>query len=91
MRHSGWCLARASTDQSRYPVLDNYAYATTSPIYVTIADHPPRSPDDARYFAAWIDRVVEATASYPDWNTEAEKRGVLERLAQAKSVFIGMQ
>jgi len=53
---SGWCLARASTDQSRYPVLDNYAYATTSPVYVTIAGRAPRSPEDARYFAAWIDR-----------------------------------
>jgi len=28
---SGWCLARASTDQSRYPVR-HYVYATTSAI-----------------------------------------------------------
>ncbi|MEA3106458.1 MAG: TolB protein [Gammaproteobacteria bacterium] len=88
---SGWCVARASSDQSRYPVLDNYVYATTSPVYVTIAGRAPRSPEDARYFAAWIDRVTEATSAYPDWNNPGEKHDVLERLARAKAVFIGLQ
>jgi hypothetical protein len=87
---SGWCIVRASSDQSRYPVLDNYVYATTSPVYVTIAGHGPRSPEDARYFAAWIDRVTEATSAYPDWNSPGEKQGVLERLARAKGVFTGL-
>ncbi len=91
LAQSGWCLARASTDQSRYPVLDNYVYATTSPVYVTIAGRAPRSPQDARYFAAWIDRVTEATSAYPDWNSPAEKHHVLERLAQAKAVFTGLE
>src|ERR1700722_3295161 len=91
LAESGWCLARASTDQSRYPVLDNYVYATTSPVYVTIAGGAARSPQDARYFAAWIDRVTEATSAYPDWNSPAEKHDVLERLARAKAVFTGLE
>jgi hypothetical protein len=88
---SGWCVARASTDAGRYPVLDTYVYATTSPIYVTVAGRKPRSPDDARYFAAWVDRMTETTSAYPDWNNAAEKQRVLERLAQAKAVFVGLQ
>ena len=28
---SGWCLVRASSDKSEYPILDNYVYGTTSP------------------------------------------------------------
>ncbi len=91
LKDSGWCVARASTDGARYPVLDNYVYATTSPVYVVIAGKAPRSPEDARYFAAWIDRTTETTAAYPDWNSEAEKRGVLEKLAQAKAIFVGME
>ena len=75
----------------RYPVLDNYVYATTSPIYVTLAGQKPRSPGDARYFAAWIDRMTEATAAYPDWNSAEEKRRVLARLTQAKAVFVAME
>jgi hypothetical protein len=91
LKDSGWCVARASTDAGRYPVLDTYVYATTSPIYVTVAQRKPRSPDDARYFAAWIDRIIETTTAYPDWNNAAEKRSVLERLTQAKAVFVGME
>jgi TolB protein len=49
LNDSGWCVARASTDAGRYPVLDTYVYATTSPIYYTIAGRKPHSPDDARY------------------------------------------
>jgi hypothetical protein len=88
---SGWCVVRASTDAGRYPVLDTYVYATTSPIYVTVAGHKPRSPDDARYFAAWIDRMTETTSAYADWNNAPEKQRVLERLAEAKAVFVGLQ
>ena len=91
LEDSGWCLARASTDAGRYPVLDTYVYATTSPIYVIVAQRRPRSPGDARYFAAWIDRIAETTAAYPDWNDAAEKRRVLARLAEAKAVFVGME
>jgi hypothetical protein len=81
-------LLRASTDGARAPILDDYVYATTSPIYVSIGGRPPRSPADARYFAAWIDRVEEATAAYPDWNSAAERSLVLERLAKARAVFV---
>jgi hypothetical protein len=88
---SGWCVARASSDAGRYPVLDTYVYATTSPIYVTVAGRRPKSPADARYFAAWVDRIVATTSSYPDWNNAAEKRGVLDRLSRAKAVFVALQ
>jgi TolB protein len=91
LKDSGWCVARASTVAARYPVLDAYVYATTSPIYITVAGRKARSPEDARYFAAWMDRMTETTSAYPDWNNAAEKRSVLERLTQAKAVFVGLE
>lgn len=91
VRDGGWCVLRASTDQARYPVLDNYVYATTSPIYVSVAGRPAHSPQDARYFRAWVERVIAATQAYPDWNSAAEKRGVLERLQQAQAVFAALE
>ena len=91
MTDSGWCVLRASTDGAHHPVLDNYVYATTSPVYVTIGGRAPHSPADAAFFAAWIDRVSETTQAYPDWNSEAEKAAVLKRLQQAKSIYSAMQ
>ena len=88
---SGWCLLRASSDHAEYPVLDNYVYATTSPVYVTVADQRPRAPAEARYFLAWIDRVTEATSAYPDWNSAAEKAAVLAELKAARTVYESLQ
>ena len=91
LKESGWCVLRASSDRAEYPVLDNYVYATTSPIYVTIDGKKPRSPKDAKYFVAWIERMIETTGKYPDWNSAAEKEYVMGRLEQGKRVFEGMR
>ena len=91
MKESGWCLLRASTDKAEYPILDNYVYATTSPVYITIGNKKPHSPEDAKYFAAWIDRVIEATSNYPDWNSFNEKKLVLHRLVDTKALFEKMR
>jgi TolB protein len=87
VNESGWCVLRASSDRAEYPVLDNYVYATTSPIYICVGGQMPRAPEDARYFAAWIARVTESTAAYPDWNSPTEKNYVLGRLAEARAIY----
>jgi hypothetical protein len=91
VKESEWCLLRASSDKAEYPVLDSYVYATTSPIYVTIGGKKTRSPEDAKYFVAWIERTIDTTSHYPDWNSVAEKEYVMGRLGEAKRVFEGMQ
>ena len=91
LNESGWCVLRALSDKAEYPVLDKYAYATTSPIYVDIPGHPLKSPEDARYFVAWIDRMIEITSRYPDWNPPKEKESVLQRLRSARSVYQQLQ
>ena len=87
LRSSGWCVLRASSDRGEYPVLDGYPYATTSPVYVTVKGERPRAPEDAKFFAAWIDRVSESTSRFPDWNSAQEKAGVLARLKAAREVY----
>ena len=84
---SGWCLLRASSDAAEYPVLDNYVYATTSPIYVSVGGKKPHSPEDGKYFVAWIERAMDVTSHYPDWNSDVEKQAVLKRLEEAKAVY----
>jgi TolB protein len=87
IEHSGWCVLRAFTTHAEYPVLDNFVYATTSPVYVSVNGEKPRSPEDARFFEAWIDHLSETTAAYPDWNSQKEKAGVLEKLSEARRVY----
>jgi TolB protein len=87
LRGSGWCLLRTFTAHAEYPVLDNFVYATTSPVYVTVRGVPLRSPADAHFFIAWIDHLLDVTGKYPDWNSERERAGVLGQLRQARAVY----
>jgi hypothetical protein len=88
---SGWCLLRAWSDKAEDPILDAYPYATTSPIYITVAGSSPKSPDDATYFVTWIDRLIEAAKANQDWNTEAERTSVMKLLRQARQIYIQQQ
>ncbi len=88
IQESGWLVLRAWASAAAEPVLDIYPYATTSPIYVTVAGKPVRSAAAARYFEAWIDRVRAAAAAHGGWNDAREKAEVLARLDEARAVFV---
>ncbi len=88
---SGWCVLRAFSDRAEYPILDLYPYATTSPVYVSVAGAPVRNAADAAYFVAWINRLITAAQSNTSWNTEAEKQSVLAMLQAAKEKYAGME
>ena len=87
VRGSGWYLLRARGNAPAYPILDFYPYATTSPIYVTVARQPVSSPRDASYFLAWIARLEAAAMASEDWNTEGEKASALRSLREARAEF----
>ena len=91
LKESGWCLLRASSNKAQYPVLDNYPYATTSPVYVSVGGLKPKSLLDSAFFEAWIDRVTESVNRFPDWNSVDEKVAVLARLRAARAVFVGLE
>jgi TolB protein len=84
---TGWCILRAFSDQSEYPILDLYPYATTSPIYVNVVGAPLRSTQDAAYFVSWMERLISAAKSNADWNTETEKQDVLTLFEKAKEKY----
>ena len=73
--------------QGDIPVLDLYPYATTSPIYLTVAGAPARSAEDADYFMRWIDRLTTYAAASKDWNSEAERDATLDMMHRAREEF----
>jgi|HubBroStandDraft_6_1064221.scaffolds.fasta_scaffold08633_4 TolB protein len=87
VERSGWCLLRAWSEKAEYPILDQYPYATTSPIYLTIGGEAITSADDARYFLAWINRLKQAAIANHDWKTDIEKERVVNLLSDATKVF----
>ena len=84
---SGWITLRAWSEHASPPVLDIYPFATTSPVYLTIAGIPPRSPDDAHYFIDWVDRLREGAERHTGYNSAAEKASVLDLISRARAEF----
>jgi hypothetical protein len=87
VERSGWITLRAWSEHATPPVLDIYPFATTSPVYLTIAGIPPRSPEDARFFIDWVDRLREGAERHTGWNSDEEKRSVLDLLGRARAEF----
>jgi len=87
---TGWCVLRASSDKPEHPVFDDYVYATTSPIYVSVEGSVLKPAGDAAFFISWIDRLVEATKASRSWNTTAERVSVLQMLDQARQVYVSL-
>jgi hypothetical protein len=90
LANTGWCLLRAWSEQSEYPILDLYPYATTSPIYVQVAGSMIPAKQDAAYVIAWIDRLTKAAQTFSDWNDDAEKLEVMDQLSRARAVYEGL-
>jgi Tol biopolymer transport system component len=91
IKQSGWCVLRAFTSVAEYPVLDNFVYATTSPIYLSVRGQPLHSAEDARYFAAWVEHLAQRTAQYPDWNSAEEREQTLHALDVARQAYLALQ
>ena len=84
---SGWYLLRAWNSKATHPVRDYLPFATTSPIYVTVGGEPAYSREDAEYFIAWIDRLIEMARTHDGYNTADEKSVVLKLLTDARAIY----
>jgi hypothetical protein len=82
----GWVVLRAFNEQAHPWLLDLYPYATTSPVWFDSPAAPP-APEDAAYFVAWMDRVIEAALARGGWNGEQEKTDTLAYLEVARDKF----
>jgi len=85
---SGWCVLRSYSDKAEHPILDNYVYATTSPVYILVPGSASKTPDDAAYFVSWIDRLITYAQDNKAWNTSGEKDAVLGLLNSARNVYL---
>jgi hypothetical protein len=82
----GWVLLRAWNDGADPQVLDLYPYATTNPVWLGDAK-AASAPQDAAYFARWLDRVIEAAAARNDYNDAGERSATLEYLQGARERY----
>jgi len=87
IQESGWLLLRASSSDPHPDIFDMYPYATTSPVYVTVGGMAPYSEKDAAYFLAWIAHVRDSAATHADYNSESERKIILQNIDAAADYY----
>jgi hypothetical protein len=83
---AGWIAARVIGPKHRY-VGDNYAFAQTSPVYVTRDGRSFTSAEDAGFLLDVIDELWRRVQERARWRSEAEERAYREAVEKAKSVY----
>lgn len=84
---SSWIAARVTGPFHRMVLNDSGAFAHTSPVYVYLGEEPVRSPEDARFWMEWIDRLIERTAQRGHFSNAAQKQEVIELFQRARAVY----
>jgi TolB protein len=87
---SGWIAARVTGPSNVHWLMDSYVYAHTSPIYVVKGNEAPSSPEDARYFVRWIDRVLQLLEESDAFDTARQKTEVIELWRRGREVYAGL-
>jgi hypothetical protein len=70
--------------------MDSYVYAHTSPVYLVKGDRKPSSPEDARYFVRWTERVIQMLEESDAFDTAEQKREVIELWRKGHAVYAGL-
>lgn len=90
LESSAWIAARAIGPWSRMVLNDAEAFAHTSPVYVYLGGKPIHSPEDARYFIDWIERLEQWVKQRGKF-ASAEKRQQVIDLLQSSLAFYRKQ
>jgi len=86
---SCWIALRAR-GPAHPSVLDDAAFAHTSPIYVTVDGAPLAHAEDAEYFVDWIDRLIEMTTRLGRYPSDDAREGVLATFREARAWYAGV-
>jgi hypothetical protein len=86
---SCWIAARALGGPHEL-ALSDIVFAHTGPVYVRVEGAPARSPGDAAYFVAWIDRLIALTAAEGVFADGAQRDAVLAQFREARAYYAAM-
>ena len=83
---SCWIAVRA-LGPGHQLVMDTYAFAHTTPVYVTVNGARVSSQDDARFFVTWIDEVLRRLDERDRWTRPEHKQRIHEIFQEAREFY----
>lgn len=90
LAHSSWIAARAIGPWHRLVLNDIQAFAHTSPIYVNFGDERVASGEDARFWIAWIDKLIALVNQRGQFSTPERRQEVVDLFRRGQEVYRGL-
>lgn len=88
LAESSWVAVRALGPWHRLILNDTGAFAHTSPVYVYLGEQPIRSREDARFYADWIEQLVERVERRGKFATPEKKQEVIDLFHRARQIYL---
>ena len=84
---SAWVAARVDGEFHPLVVNDFRLYAHTTPVWLKVGGKRYRDPEAARFFAGWIDRLMEGVRARGRFEKEADRDDVIQLFERAKAYY----
>jgi hypothetical protein len=82
-----WIAARVKGPWNRLILNDGYAFAHTSPVWVTVGGKGPKSPGDAKDWVDWIGKLIQRTSERGRFSDDGKKREVLALFERGREIY----
>ena len=90
LEHSSWLAARVRGPYNRLLANDSFLYAHTGPVYCLIGDEKIGFRSDARFFVAWIDKLIGLVERRGRYASEDQKREVVALFQKGRAYYEGV-
>ena len=87
LAESSWIAARATGPGHRLITNDPEAFAHSSPVYCYLGNQPISSPEDARFWADWIEQLIADVKQRGTFATSARRDSVVSLFRKAQRKY----
>jgi len=87
LTQSSWVALRVLGPGHRLVMNDAYAFAHTSPVYVTVGDKPIYSREDARFYIDWIEKLIRTVQEQGRFSTPERRAEVVQLFRKAQEIY----
>src|SRR5262249_49157294 len=88
---SCWIAARAIGPWSRLVLNDVQTFAHTSPVYLSVADKPVKSAEDARFWMDWIDQLIAQVNARGRFSKPERQKEVTDLFRRAREIYSNIE
>jgi hypothetical protein len=87
IERSSWIAVRATGPWHRLILNDAQAFAHTGPVYISLGGQKIASPEDAKFYIDWIDKLIAQVNERGRFSTPERKQDVIALCRRAQEVY----